>query len=83
MTVDLCYKHKQKCQKTRLVPQAQAKMPEDKVDGLEDAIFIEMLKQLPQEKIHDNTRCFQDRLMGCVSLMRHQCEGQEVARPFR
>ena len=47
-----------------LVLQARAKMSENKVNGPEDAVVNEMIKQLPMEKIYIIKRCFQERLMG-------------------
>ena len=47
-----------------LVFQARAKMAENKVNGQKDSVVSEMIKQLPQEIIHEITRCFQERLMG-------------------
>ena len=45
-----------------MVLQAGAKMSQNKVNGPEDAIVSEMIKQVLQEKIFKNTRRFQDRL---------------------
>ena len=39
-------------------------MAEDRVNGPEDSIVTEMIKQLPQEKLYDIARCCQDRFMG-------------------
>ena len=39
-------------------------MSENKVNGPEDAVVREMIKQLPQEKIYIITKCFQERVMG-------------------
>ena len=39
-------------------------MSENKVNGPEDAVVSEMIKQLPLEKIYIIKRCFQERLMG-------------------
>ena len=39
-------------------------MSENKVNGPEDAVVSEMIKQLPLEKIYIITRCFQERFMG-------------------
>ena len=36
---------------------------ENKVNGPEDAVVSEMIKQLPLEKIYIITRCFQERFM--------------------
>ena len=47
-----------------VVLQAMAKMSENKVDGLEDTVVGEMIKQLPNEKIYTITKCFQERFMG-------------------
>ena len=46
-----------------LVLQARAKMAENKVNGPEDSIASEVIKQLPQENFLEITRCFQDRCM--------------------
>ena len=43
-----------------LVLQAKAKMSEIEVNGFEDAVASEMMKQLPLEKICNVTRCFQE-----------------------
>ena len=45
------------------VPQARAEMLENKVHGPEDSIVSETIKQLPQEKIYEITRCSQDRFV--------------------
>ena len=47
-----------------LVLQARVKMCDNKVNGLEDAIVSEMIKQLPLEKIYTITKCFQERFLG-------------------
>ena len=47
-----------------MVLQARAKMSESKVNGPEDVVVSEMMKQFPQEKIYEVTRCFQQRCMG-------------------
>ena len=47
-----------------LVLQARAKMSENKVNGPEDTVASEMIKQLPQEKIYIITKCFQERPVG-------------------
>ena len=47
-----------------VVLQAKAKMSENKVNGPDDVIVSEMIKQLPQEKVYEVTRCFQQRFMG-------------------
>ena len=39
-------------------------MSENKVNGLEDTVVGEMIKQLPKEKIYTITKCFQERFMG-------------------
>ena len=44
-----------------LVLQARAKMADNKVNGPEDSTVSEMIKQPPQEKKYEITRCFQDR----------------------
>ena len=47
-----------------LVLQACAKMSDNKCNGPEDAVVSEMIKPLPQEKIHIIIKCFQERFMG-------------------
>ena len=47
-----------------MVLQARAEMSENNVNGLEDAVVSEMVKQLLQEKIYIVTTCFQERFMG-------------------
>ena len=47
-----------------LVLQARAQMCEDKVNGPEDAVVSEMIKQLLLEKIYIVTKYFQERFMG-------------------
>ena len=47
-----------------LVLQARAKMCDNKVDGPEDAVESEMIKQLSLEMIFIFTKCFQERFMG-------------------
>ena len=47
-----------------LVLQARAKMADNKVNGPDDAVVSEMIKQLPWEKIYTITRWFQERFMG-------------------
>ena len=47
-----------------MVLQARAKMSENKVNGPEDVVVSEMIKQLLQEKIYEVPRCFQHRSMG-------------------
>ena len=47
-----------------LVLQARAKMCDNKVNGPEDAVVSDMIKQLPLEKIYTDTKCFQDRFVG-------------------
>ena len=42
---------------------ARANMSENKVSGPGDSIVSAMIKQLPHEKVHEITRCFQDRFM--------------------
>ena len=59
-----------------LVLQARAKMSENKVNGLEDAVVSEMIKQLPLEKIYSIARCFQERFPGqmeATSLVSRLC----------
>ena len=46
-----------------LVLQARAKMSDEKVNGPDDAIVREMIKQLPLEKVYSSARCFQMGLM--------------------
>ena len=46
-----------------MVPQARSKMSEHKVNGPEDDVESEMIKQLKLEKICIITRCFQERFM--------------------
>ena len=46
------------------VLQARAKMSDNKVNGPDDAIVSEMIKQLPLDKIYTVTTCFQERFMG-------------------
>ena len=46
-----------------LVLLARAKMSENKVNGPEDAVVSEMIKQFPMEKIYTITKCFQERFM--------------------
>ena len=53
-----------------LVLQARAKMSENKVNGPEDALVSEMIKQLPLEKICTLTKCFQERFMGQMEAPR-------------
>ena len=38
-------------------------MSENKINGPEDAVVSEMIKQLPLEKIYTFTMCFQERFM--------------------
>ena len=47
-----------------LVLQGRAKMSDNKVNGPEDAVVSEMIKQLAQEKIYIITKRFQERFMG-------------------
>ena len=47
-----------------LVLQARAKMAEERVNGPEDSIVSEMVKQVPQENMYEITRCFQVRFLG-------------------
>ena len=47
-----------------LVLQARAKMSDNKVNGPDDAIVSEMIKQWPLEKINTVTMCFQERFLG-------------------
>ena len=47
-----------------LVLQARAKIADNKVNGPEDTVVCEMMKQLPLEKIYTITKCFQERFMG-------------------
>ena len=41
-------------------------MSENKVNGPENAVVIEMIKQLPLEKIYIITRCLKECFMGQV-----------------
>ena len=41
-----------------LVLQAREKVSDNRVNGPEDAVVSEMIKQLPQEKIYIITRCY-------------------------
>ena len=47
-----------------LVPQARAKLSDNKVNGPGDAVVSEMIKKLSMEKINTIARCFQERFMG-------------------
>ena len=47
-----------------LVLQARAKMSDNKVNGLEDSIESELIKQFPLEKIYTISKCFQERFLG-------------------
>ena len=42
----------------------RAKMAEERVNDPEDSIVSEMIKQLPQDKLYEMTKCFQDSFMG-------------------
>ena len=42
-----------------LVVTARAKIAEEKVNGPDDSVVPETMKQLLQEKIYDITKCFQ------------------------
>ena len=44
--------------------EARVKMSENKVNGLEDAVASEMIRQLHLEKIYTLTKCFQERFTG-------------------
>ena len=46
-----------------LVLQARAKMSENNVNGPEDAMVSEMIKQLPLKKTYTIWKCFQERFM--------------------
>ena len=46
------------------VLQAKSKMSDNRVNGPEDAVVSQMIKQLLLGKIHLITRCFQERFMG-------------------
>ena len=48
-------------------------MSENSVNGPEDSIETEMIKQLPQEDIHEITRCFQDGAGRCLKFV-EDCE---------
>ena len=43
---------------------AGAKVSQNKVNGPEDAMVSETIKQFLQEKMYEITRCFQDRFVG-------------------
>ena len=45
------------------VIEASATIAENKVNVLEDSTGSKMIKQLPQEKLDEIKRCFQDRFM--------------------
>ena len=47
-----------------LVLPARAKLSNNKVSGLADAVVSEMIKALPLEKIYEVPKCFQQRVMG-------------------
>ena len=47
-----------------LVLQSRAEMSDNEVNGPEDAVVSEMIKQLLQEKMYIITKCFQERFMG-------------------
>ena len=47
-----------------LVLQSRAKMSDNKVNGPEDTVVSEMIKQLLLEKIYTITKFFQERFMG-------------------
>ena len=81
-----------------LVLQAWAMMSDNKVNGPEDAIVSEMIKQLPLEKINTITRCFQERFKGQMEApssrkivkliflrnqMQNQRKGSEATGPLR
>ena len=46
-----------------LVLRARVRMAEEKVIGPEDSVVSEMIEELPQEKIHEITKCFPKRFM--------------------
>ena len=62
-----------------LVLQARAKLSDNKVDGLEDAVVCEMIKHLPSEKIYTIARCFQERFLGQIDA---PCSWQIVKLVF-
>ena len=47
-----------------LLLQARAKMAHNRVNGPEDTVVSEMIKQLPLEKIYTTTKCFRERFNG-------------------
>ena len=49
-----------------LVLQARAKMSDNTVDGLEEAVLSEKIEQLPLEKTNFITKCFQEHFMGLM-----------------
>ena len=49
-----------------LVLPARAILSENKVNGPEDAIVSEMMKQLLLDKVYTTARCFQERFMGLM-----------------
>ena len=51
-----------------LVFQARAKMSDNKVNGPENAVVSELIKQLPSENIHTITKCFQKRFTGHMEV---------------
>ena len=51
-----------------LILQARAHMSDNKVNGPEDTVVSEIIKQLPLEKIYIITRCFQERFMGQMEV---------------
>ena len=53
-----------------LVLQARAQMCCNKVNGPEDAVVSEMIKQLPLEKVYVSTKCFQERFLGQMEAPR-------------
>ena len=47
-----------------LILQARTQVWDNEVNGPEDAVVSDMIKQLPQEKIYIIRKCFQERFMG-------------------
>ena len=58
-------------------------MSENKVNGPEDAVVSEMIKQLPLEKIHIVTKCFQERFVGHMEApsLLEDCETGFLRKP--
>ena len=47
-----------------LLLQANAKMSDNRVNGPEDAVVSEIIRQLPLETIYTITKCFEERFLG-------------------